>query len=101
MEKNQRCQNKSTNPRTLFLRKKKKKAKTIQQEKKEASSRNDAGPTGCLYVKEYKQILSVNLHKTQVQVDQIPHIKLDTLNLMEEKVGNTLEHNGSVDNFVN
>jgi hypothetical protein len=29
------------------------------------------------------------------------NIKLDTLNLIEEKVGNTLEHIGVGDNFLN
>jgi hypothetical protein len=29
------------------------------------------------------------------------NIKLDTLNLIEEKVGNTLEHIGTGDNFLN
>ena len=31
------------------------------------------------------------MHKTQVQVDQRPQHKPDTLNLIEEKVGDSLE----------
>jgi hypothetical protein len=30
-----------------------------------------------------------------------PNIKPDTLNVIEEKVGNTLEHIGTGDNFLN
>ena len=40
-------------------------------------------------------------HKTQVQVDQRLHHKTDTLNLIEEKVGNSLEFIGIGKDFLN
>ncbi|KAL6085047.1 hypothetical protein STEG23_014217 [Scotinomys teguina] len=41
------------------------------------------------------------MHKTQVQVDQRPQHKSVTLNLIEEKVGSTLERIGTGDQFLN
>ncbi|KAL6093972.1 hypothetical protein STEG23_020638 [Scotinomys teguina] len=41
------------------------------------------------------------MHKTQVQVDQRPQHKSVTLNLIEEKVGSTLERIGTGDHFLN
>ena len=43
----------------------------------------------------------ISLYKAQVQVDQSLHIKLGTLKLLEEKVGKTLEHTGTGENFLN
>ncbi|KAL6081760.1 hypothetical protein STEG23_016842 [Scotinomys teguina] len=45
--------------------------------------------------------ISVTMHKTQVQVDQRPQHKSVTLNLIEEKVGSTLERIGTGDHFLN
>ena len=41
------------------------------------------------------------MHKTQVQMDQWPQHKPATLNLIEVKVGNTLEHIGTGNHFLN
>ena len=41
------------------------------------------------------------MHKTQVQIDQRLNIKPVTLNLIEKKVGNTLECIGTGDHFLN
>ena len=41
------------------------------------------------------------MHKTQVQMDQKPQHKATTLNLIEEKVGNTHECIGTGDHFLN
>jgi hypothetical protein len=36
-----------------------------------------------------------------MQVNQSLNIKPDTLNILEEHMGNTLKHNGTVDNSLN
>ena len=41
------------------------------------------------------------MHKTHVQMDQDLNIKAATLNLIEEKVGNILEHIGTGNHFLN
>ena len=41
------------------------------------------------------------MHKAQVQVDQGPQHKPDALNLIEEKVGKSLELIGTGQNFLN
>ena len=43
----------------------------------------------------------ISLYKAQVQVVQDLHIKLDTLNLLEEKVAKSLEHMGTGEKFLN
>ena len=43
----------------------------------------------------------VTLYKAQVQVDQGPQYKPDTLNLVEEKVGKNLELIGTDGTFLN
>ena len=40
------------------------------QQKKEASSTNGSGITGCQYIEDTNKSISITLHKTQVQVDQ-------------------------------
>ena len=41
------------------------------------------------------------LHKAEVQLDQEPQCKTDSLNLIEEKVGKSLELIGTWGNFLN
>ena len=67
-----------------------KEAKTIEQIKK-TSSTNGASLTGTEHIK------FITLHKTA----QGPQPKTDILNLVGEKVGNTLEHFGTGQNFLN
>ena len=43
----------------------------------------------------------VTLHQAQVQVDQGPQYKPDTLNLIEERVGKSLKLIGTEGNFLN
>ncbi|KAL6066321.1 hypothetical protein STEG23_033459 [Scotinomys teguina] len=52
-------------------------------------------------MKTTNRSISVTMHKTQVQVDQRPQHNTVTLKLIEEKVGNTLEHIGTGDHFLN
>lgn len=44
-------------------------------EKKEASSANGVGLTGCLHVGECNRPINITLHKTQLQVHQRPQHK--------------------------
>jgi hypothetical protein len=46
-----------------------------------------------MYVEKRNRYLLIMLHKTQVHIDQGLNIKPNTLNLTEENVGNSLEHN--------
>jgi hypothetical protein len=59
-------------------------------EKNKISSTSSAGLTGCLHVEECNYIHSYHLHKTQIQVIEDLNIKPDTLNLVEEKIRNSL-----------
>jgi hypothetical protein len=45
---------------------------------------------GCIQKNANRYILII-LHKTQLKIDQRPQQKPDTLNLIEERVGNSLE----------
>ena len=45
--------------------------------------------------------ISITLYTTQVQVVQRPQYKPDTLNLTEEKMENSLQHNGLRNNSLN
>ena len=49
--------------------------------------------------KNANRSISITLHKTQVQVDQIP--QSDAPSLIEEKAGNSFECIGTEDNFLN
>ena len=57
---------------------------------------NGAGLTGGHYVEQFILIHSYLPVQTQVQVDQDLHIKPDTLKLVEEKVGKSLESTNEV-----
>ena len=46
------------------------------------------------------RFISITVDKTQVQVEEV-NIKPDMLNLIEEKLGNSLEQIDSGDNFLN
>ena len=59
------------------------------------------GITGCLHIEECKQILSITVHETQIQFTKDHNIKPDALNLTEEKMGNSLEHSDTGNNFLN
>jgi hypothetical protein len=63
------------------------------------SSINSAELTGCLHVEELKYLSFC----TKLKSKWIKHlnIKLDTLNFIEEKVENALEHIGTGDKFLN
>jgi hypothetical protein len=65
--------------------------------KREAFSTIGAGLTGSLQIHPYLS------HCTKLKSKWIKdlHIKPDTLNLIEEKVGNSLEHIGTEENFLN
>lgn len=67
-----------------------------------ASSTNGAGQTFLQCDKKQKkkknkrdQILSLALHKTQLQLIKNSTLRSDTLNLLEEKVGNTGQLTGT------
>ena len=62
--------------------------------KKKASSTNGVGLTRCQHIEGWKLILIY-----QVQVNQ--RTQRDILNMIEQKVGNSLEHIGTGDNFLN
>ena len=51
--------------------------------------------------KNQNRSILIILHKTHVQVDEGPNINPDTLDFIEEKVGNNLEHIGTRGNFMN
>jgi hypothetical protein len=53
-----------------------------KKKKKTAFSTNGAASTGSYHVEECKSVL-ISMYKAQVQVDQGPHIKPDTLKLIE------------------
>ena len=71
--------------------------------KKKAFPTNGNGLTGYLHVEECKQTHSYLPPCTQLKSKWIKdlNIKPDTLNLIEEKVGNSLECVGTGDNFLN
>jgi hypothetical protein len=78
-----------------------KEAKTIQWGKKSAFSTNGACSTGGLHVEECKLIHSYPpVQSSSPGVKDCP-IKPDTLNLIEEKVGKSLEHMSTEENFLN
>jgi hypothetical protein len=72
----------------------------IYNGKKKASSRNSAGLTHCLYVKEIDPYLSPC---TKIKSKWIKdfNIKPDTLNVIEEKVGKSLKLIGTGGNVLN
>ena len=70
-------------------------AKTIHVAKKTAFSTNYVGWIGGKHVEECKLIYSY------LKWIKDRHIKPDTLNLVEEKVGKILEYIGTGENFVN
>ena len=48
------------------------------------------------------RFISITMHKTQIQIDQRPQHKAShIMNVIEEKVGNKLEHIGTGDHFLN
>ena len=69
--------------------------------KKTAFSTNGAGSTGGHHVEECKSTHSYLLVKAQVKVDQGSPHKKDTLKLIEEKVGKSLEDMGTGEKFLN
>jgi hypothetical protein len=69
--------------------------------KKIAFLSNDADSTGGQHVEECKSTHSYLLVKAQVKVDQGSPHKKDTLKLIEEKVGKSLEHMGTGEKFLN
>jgi hypothetical protein len=69
--------------------------------KKTTFSLNGAGSTGSQHVEECKLIHSYHLVQAQVQLDQELDIKPGTLKPIEEKVGKSLEHMVTVENFLN
>ena len=74
----------------------------IQYGKKKTSSINGAGITGCLYIPTEDVCICI-YHPAQNWNGWLKdlNIKQDTLNLMEKKVGNSLECIGTGDNFLN
>jgi len=50
--------------------------------------------------KESNPPILISLHVAHVQVDQVLHIKQDTLELIAEKVGTNLEHIGTGENIL-
>ena len=70
-------------------------------EKKKASSKNDAGLTGCLHVEECKQI-HIPLPAQNIKSKWVKYfnIKPDTL-ILEQKIGNNLELIDTEGNFLN
>jgi hypothetical protein len=78
-----------------------KEAKTIQWEKKTAFSTNNTGSTGGQHVEECKSIQSYLLvQSSNPKWIKDLHIRPDALNLIEEKVGKSLEHMGTRENFL-
>jgi len=69
---------------------------------KTALSTNGAGSTGGQHVEEYKSIHSylLVLSSTLKWMKDL-HIKPDILNLIEEKMGKSLKHIGTGENFLN
>lgn len=65
------------------------------------SSAYCGGLNGCVDVNECKWTYIYTLKETQVEVVKYLNIKLDTLDLIKEKVENILEFIGKGDNFVN
>ena len=70
--------------------------------KKKALSTNSASLTGCQYVEECKidPYLSPCLKLKSKKIKDF-NINQVTLNLIEEKVGSSLEHIGIGDNYLN
>jgi hypothetical protein len=66
--------------------------------KKELSSTTVACLTGCLHVED-PYLSTCTIFKSMWIIDL--NIKPDTLNLIEKKVGNSLEHVGTGENFLN
>ena len=73
---------------TCFMTKKPK----LSVEKKKVSSTNGCGLIGCVFI---------TLQITQSKLIENLNIKPDTLNLIEEKVGNSVEQIGTGHNFLN
>jgi hypothetical protein len=69
--------------------------------KKTAFSTNGAGSTGGHHVEECELIHSYLLVRSSSPKDQGPPHKPDTLKLIEEKVGKTLEDMGAGEIFLN
>ena len=80
-------------------------AKLIQWEKKTAFSTNDSGSTGntSMLVCKRMQIDPFLSPYTKPKSKRIMyiHIKSDTLKLREEKVGKSMKHMGTGENFLN
>jgi hypothetical protein len=76
--------------------------KTPKIHKKNASSINDAGLTGCVYVEKMKidPYLSPSTKLKSKWIKDL-NVKPDTLKLIEEKVGKNLELKGTGGNFLN
>ena len=68
--------------------------------KKTASSTNGAGTTGSYHVEECELILSPCTKVKSKWIKEL-HIKPETLKLIEEKVGKTLEDMGTGEKFLN
>ena len=79
-----------------FLAKKPK----FYNEKQKASLTNSTGLTGCFHIEIHKQIPIYNYTQNSSPSGSKTS-KPDTLNLIEEKVGNSLEHIDTGDNFLN
>ena len=69
--------------------------------KRRGSSINGAGLTGCLHLEECKYIHNNYPAQNSVQVDQIPQLSTNTLNLIEQKMENSPEIIGTGDNHLN
>ena len=54
-----------------------------------------------MYKNNETEFSPLTWHKTQLQMNQVPQIKPDTLNLTEEKVGNTLKLIDTGKNILN
>jgi hypothetical protein len=57
--------------------------------------------TGCLHVKDTNRYIIINLHKLKSKWIKAINIKHNTLNLIKEKVGNSLKSINTGGNFLN
>jgi hypothetical protein len=73
----------------------------LSRGKKTAFSTNGAGTTGCYHVEECKLIHSYLLVLRSVKWIKELHIKPETLKLIEEKVGKSLEDIGTGEKLLN
>ena len=80
-----------------FVRKKPK----FYNGKSKATLTNGARLTGCWHVEECNNPYLSFCTKLNSKWIKYINIKSDTLNMIEEKVGNSLEHTGKGDNFLN